>query len=51
MSKEIQKAALKALKATNYCTKHSLYHGQKYESCTPQERVLVELKPAKGRKA
>jgi len=39
----LHKAALKAIKATNYCTKHSLYHGQKYKSCTPQERVLIEL--------
>jgi len=41
---EIHEAALKAVKATNFCTKHRLYHGQKYPSCTPQERVIVEIK-------
>lgn len=41
----VHEAAKKAIKATNFCTKHGLYHGQKYKSCTPQERVLVEVAP------
>ena len=40
---EIDKAAVKAMKATNLCMKHMKYHGQKYASCTPQERVLIKV--------
>ena len=40
---EIDKAALKAIKATNLCMLHMKYHGQKTKECTPQERVLIEL--------
>lgn len=48
---EIDKAAIKAMVATNYCTKHGLYHGQKYKSCTPQERKMVRIStPAKDNK-
>lgn len=42
-NKQLHKAALKAIKATNLCTKHMQYHGQKYKDCTPQERILIEL--------
>lgn len=45
---ELEQAALKAMKATNYCTKHSQYHGQKYKSCTPQERVMIEVAGGNG---
>ena len=41
---KIDQAAVEAVKATNYCTKHSLYHGQKYKSCTPQERTMITIK-------
>ena len=41
---KLREAALKAIKATNYCTMHNQYHGQKYENCTPQERILIEVK-------
>lgn len=44
---ELRKAAEKAVELTNYCTKHGLYHGQKYKSCTPQKRVLIEVQNAK----
>lgn len=41
---EIDKAALKAIEATNLCMKHMQYHGQKYKDCTPQKRKLVRVK-------
>ena len=40
---DIDQAAEKAIKATNYCTKHKLYHGQQDKSCTPQERVMIKV--------
>lgn len=46
---EIDKAAVRAMKATNLCTKHMEYHGQKYKSCTPQERVMIKLTNPKNR--
>lgn len=45
MDDEIHKTALKAMRLTNYCTKHGLYHGQKYKNCTPQKRVMIVIKP------
>lgn len=42
---EIDRAALKAMVATNLCMKHMEYHGQKYKSCTPQKRVMIRVKP------
>lgn len=36
-------AVKKAVKATDYCTKHQAYHGQKYKTCTPQKRIIVEI--------
>lgn len=40
---ELDKAAAKAMVATNYCTSHKQYHGQKYKDCTPQERVMITV--------
>lgn len=37
-------AILKTLKDTNLCIKHMEYHGQKFKNCTPQKRVLIEVK-------
>ena len=44
MSDLIHEAALKAMEATNLCTKHMQYHGQKTPQCTPQKRVMIEVK-------
>lgn len=41
---EINKIAAKAVKATNLCTLHMQYHGQSTKECTPQERVIIEVK-------
>lgn len=40
---QLKEMVLKAVELTNYCTRHGLYHGQKYKSCTPQERTVIEL--------
>lgn len=49
---KLHEAALKAIKATNFCTRHTAYHGQKYKNCTPQERVMITLKtPSKTKGA
>ena len=42
---DIDKAALKAVKETNLCTKHMKYHGQQTKDCTPEERILVKINP------
>lgn len=47
MLDEIDEAAVKAIRATNFCLKHRQYHGQKFKSCTPQRRTLVKIM-AKG---
>lgn len=41
---ELEEAMTKAMIATNLCMKHMEYHGQKFEDCTPQERVLIKAK-------
>lgn len=40
---ELNKAVLKAVKATNLCTNHMEYHGKKTEYCNPEERVVIEV--------
>lgn len=40
----VDKAALKAIKATNLCLKHMEYHGQKFKDCEPQKRTLFKVK-------
>lgn len=43
MQDKIHEAAIKAMKATNLCTKHMEYHGQKQADCTTQERQMIKL--------
>ena len=46
---KIDKAAIKAVRLTNLCTKHMEYHGQKFEDCTPEERVIINLHTPKSK--
>lgn len=45
INQQLDEAVIKAIKATNLCTLHMEYHGQKTKKCTPQERTLVKIKP------